>query len=241
MFSGGSSSAVAIAQQYLAQEKGVIFMCALTHSNDTTGKDRRRYGFRHFFNAYMSGQALAPILAKQYGKDRQAFHLTADYTWGHTQYESMKAVHREGGLDDRRQHHDAARHDRLQPVPDRGAEQRRRRAGAQPLRPGHGQLADPGGALRHARPRGGRQADGGRGAALQPADGPGRRRREHRGHPRHDQLAPGRWTTRAPRRSSRRSRTSTRRRRRRRRRPPTSRPCSTPTRSSAPAPSTRPR
>jgi branched-chain amino acid transport system substrate-binding protein len=90
MFSGGSSSATAIAQQYLAQEKGVIFMCALTHSNDTTGKDRRRYGFRHFFNAYMSGQALAPILAKQYGKDRHAFHLTADYTWGHTQYQSMK-------------------------------------------------------------------------------------------------------------------------------------------------------
>jgi branched-chain amino acid transport system substrate-binding protein len=90
MFSGGSSSAVAVAQQYLAQEKGVIFMDALTHSNDTTGKDRRRYGFREFFNAYMSGQALGPILAKEYGKDRRAFHLTADYTWGHTQYESMK-------------------------------------------------------------------------------------------------------------------------------------------------------
>jgi branched-chain amino acid transport system substrate-binding protein len=90
MFSGGSSSAVAVAQQYLAQEKGVIFMCGLTHSNDTTGKDRRRYGFREFFNAYMSGQALGPILAKEYGKERQAFHLTADYTWGHTQYASMK-------------------------------------------------------------------------------------------------------------------------------------------------------
>ena len=68
----------------------MIFMCALTHSNDTTGKDRRRYGFRHFFNAYMSGQALAPILAKEYGSDRRAYHLTADYTWGHTQYQSMK-------------------------------------------------------------------------------------------------------------------------------------------------------
>jgi branched-chain amino acid transport system substrate-binding protein len=90
MFSGGSSSAVAVAQQHLAQEKNVIFMCGLTHSNDTTGKDRRRYGFREFFNAYMSGQALGPILAKEYGKDRRAFHLTADYTWGHTQYESMK-------------------------------------------------------------------------------------------------------------------------------------------------------
>lgn len=90
MYSGGSSSAVAIAQQYLAQEMGVIFMCALTHSNDTTGKDRRRYGFRHFFNAYMSGLALGPILAEAYGKDRRAFDLTADYTWGHTQYQSIK-------------------------------------------------------------------------------------------------------------------------------------------------------
>ena len=90
MFSGGSSSAVAVAQQYLAQEKGVLFMCGLTHSNDTTGKDRRRYGFRHFFNAYMSGIALGPILAERYGKDRRSFHLTADYTWGHTQYQSIK-------------------------------------------------------------------------------------------------------------------------------------------------------
>lgn len=90
MYGGGSSSATAIAQQYLAQEMGVVFMCGLTHSNDTTGKDRRRYGFRHFFNAYMSGMALGPVLAEAYGKDRKAFHLTADYTWGHTQYQSIK-------------------------------------------------------------------------------------------------------------------------------------------------------
>ena len=97
MFSGGSSSAVAVATQSLAQEMGVIFMVGLSHSNDTTMKDRRRYGFRHFFNAYMSGQALAPILAKEYGKDRRAYHLTADYTWGWTQEESIKnATEKEG-------------------------------------------------------------------------------------------------------------------------------------------------
>lgn len=90
MWSGGSSSATAVAQQYLAQETNVIYMDCLTHSNDTTGKDRQRYGFRYFFNAFMSGQALGPILAERYGSDRRAFHLTADYTWGHTQYESMK-------------------------------------------------------------------------------------------------------------------------------------------------------
>lgn len=90
MFSGGSSSGVAVAVQSLAQEMGVIYMCGLTHSNDTTGKDKRRYGFRHFFNAYMSGKALGPVLGKEYGKDRKAYHLTADYTWGWTQEESMK-------------------------------------------------------------------------------------------------------------------------------------------------------
>ncbi len=91
MFSGGSSSGVAVAIQSLAQEMGVIYMCGLTHSNDTTGKDKRRYGFRHFFDAYMSGKALGPILAKEMGKDRRAYHLTADYTWGWTQEESMKS------------------------------------------------------------------------------------------------------------------------------------------------------
>lgn len=90
MFTGGSSSATAVAQQSLAQEMGVIFMNGLTHSNDTTGKDKRRYGFRHFFNAYMSGAALGPVLKEQFGSDRRAYHLTADYTWGWTQEESIK-------------------------------------------------------------------------------------------------------------------------------------------------------
>ncbi|HBZ42821.1 MAG TPA: branched-chain amino acid ABC transporter substrate-binding protein [Maritimibacter sp.] len=91
MITGGSSSGVAIAVQGLCQEAGVIFMAGLTHSNDTTGKDKKANGFRHFFNAYMSGAALAPVLAARYGTDRKAYHLTADYTWGWTQEESIKA------------------------------------------------------------------------------------------------------------------------------------------------------
>ncbi len=92
MITGGSSSGVAIAVQGLCQEAGVIFMAGLTHSNDTTGKDKKANGFRHFFNAYMSGAALAPVLAKRYGTDRKAYHLTADYTWGWTQEESIRAA-----------------------------------------------------------------------------------------------------------------------------------------------------
>ena len=91
MVTGGSSSGVAIAVQSLCQEAGVIFMAGLTHSNDTTGKDKRRNGFRHFFNAYMSGAALGPVLEKNYGTERNAYHLTADYTWGWTQEASMVA------------------------------------------------------------------------------------------------------------------------------------------------------
>jgi len=92
MITGGSSSGVAVAVQGLCQEAGVIFMAGLTHSNDTTGKDKKANGFRHFFNAYMSGAALAPVLAKEYGTDRKAYHLTADYTWGWTQEESIAAA-----------------------------------------------------------------------------------------------------------------------------------------------------
>ena len=90
MITGGSSSGVAVAVQSLCQEAGIIFMAGLTHSNDTTGKDKKANGFRHFFNSYMSGAALAPILASNYGTDRKAYHLTADYNWGYTTEEAVR-------------------------------------------------------------------------------------------------------------------------------------------------------
>ena len=90
MITGGSSSGVAVAVQSLCQEAGIIFMAGLTHSNDTTGKDKKANGFRHFFNSYMSGAALAPILASNYGNDRKAYHLTADYNWGYTTEEAVR-------------------------------------------------------------------------------------------------------------------------------------------------------
>ena len=90
MISGGSSSGVAVAVQALCQEAGIIFMAGLTHANDTTGKDKKANGFRHFFNSYMSGAALAPILTSQYGTDRKAYHLTADYNWGYTTEQAIR-------------------------------------------------------------------------------------------------------------------------------------------------------
>ncbi len=90
MITGGSSSGVAVAVQALCQEAGIIFMAGLTHSNDTTGKDKKANGFRHFFNSYMSGAALAPILGANYGTNRKAYHLTADYNWGYTTEEAVR-------------------------------------------------------------------------------------------------------------------------------------------------------
>ncbi|MEM9199535.1 MAG: substrate-binding protein [Pseudomonadota bacterium] len=90
MITGGSSSGVAVAVQAYCQEAGVIFMAGLTHSNDTTGKDKKANGFRHFFNTEMSGAALGPILEANYGTERNAYHLTADYNWGWSQERSMQ-------------------------------------------------------------------------------------------------------------------------------------------------------
>ncbi len=99
MITGGSSSGVAIAVQGLCQEAGVIFMAGLTHSNDTTGKDKRANGFRHFFNTEMSGAALAPVLKNAFGTERKAYHLTADYTWGWSQEGSIKKYTENMGWD----------------------------------------------------------------------------------------------------------------------------------------------
>ena len=78
MITSGSSSGVAIAVQGLCQDAGVIFMAGLTHSNDTTGKDKRANGFHHFFNTEITGAALAPVLKNNFGTERNAYHLTAD-------------------------------------------------------------------------------------------------------------------------------------------------------------------
>jgi ABC-type branched-subunit amino acid transport system substrate-binding protein len=74
-----------------------MFMACLTHSNDTTGPECVRYSFREMFNAYMTGQALAPVLANEYGEDLNFYQLYADYTWGETVQESMRQFVEEVG------------------------------------------------------------------------------------------------------------------------------------------------
>ena len=90
MLTGGVSSAVSIALEKLGQRDKVIFMVANSGSNDTTGKDCQRYGFRAQPSAYMACKALAPVLAKAIGKNKKVAYLTPDYTYGHSVYNSMK-------------------------------------------------------------------------------------------------------------------------------------------------------
>ena len=86
---GGISSAVSIALQKLGQREKVVFMVGNSGSNDTTGKDCQRFGFRSQLSAYMAAKALAPVLAKELGKNRKAAYLVPDYTYGHSVYDSM--------------------------------------------------------------------------------------------------------------------------------------------------------
>lgn len=87
---GGVSSAEVIAMEKLAQQQKVIYMTGASGSNDTTGKDCQRYGFRSQMDAYMVAKALAPFLAKAYGRNRKAIYLTPDYSYGHSLTDSMR-------------------------------------------------------------------------------------------------------------------------------------------------------
>ena len=87
---GSTSSAVAVALNKLAQQQHVIYVTGISGSNDTTGKDCVRYGFRQCFYGQTAAAALAPVLVKTLGKNKKAAYLTPDYTYGHTVQKSMQ-------------------------------------------------------------------------------------------------------------------------------------------------------
>ena len=60
MITGGTSSAVAVALNKLAQREKVLFVCGISGSNDTTGKDCVRYGFRQNFFGQTAAAAIGP-------------------------------------------------------------------------------------------------------------------------------------------------------------------------------------
>jgi len=90
LMTGSTSSAVAVAMNKLAQREKVLYVTGISGSNDTTGKDCVRYGFRQNFYGQTAAAALGPVLVKAYGKDRKAAYMTPDYTYGHTVTKSMQ-------------------------------------------------------------------------------------------------------------------------------------------------------
>ncbi len=86
---GSTSSAVAVALNKFAQREKILYMAGISGSNDTTGKDCVRYGFRQGFFGEMAANAIGPILVNTFGKNRKAAFMTPDYTYGHTTTKSV--------------------------------------------------------------------------------------------------------------------------------------------------------
>ena len=89
LMTGSTSSAVAVALNHLAQREKVLYVAGISGSNDTTGKDCVRYGFRQDFYGQTAAAALGPVLLKVFGKNRKSAFMTPDYTYGHTVTKSM--------------------------------------------------------------------------------------------------------------------------------------------------------
>jgi ABC-type branched-subunit amino acid transport system substrate-binding protein len=90
LMTGSTSSAVAVALNKLAQREKVLYVAGISGSNDTTGKDCVRYGFRQCFYGQTAAAAIGPIIVKAFGKNKKAAYLTPDYTYGHTVTKSMQ-------------------------------------------------------------------------------------------------------------------------------------------------------
>ncbi len=86
---GSTSSAVAVALNKFAEREKILYLVAISGSNDTTGKDCVRYGFRQCFYGETAANAIGPVLLKAYGKNKKAAFMTPDYTYGHTVTKSM--------------------------------------------------------------------------------------------------------------------------------------------------------
>ena len=86
---GSTSSAVAVALNKFAEREKILYLVAISGSNDTTGKDCVRYSFRQCFYGETAANAIGPVLIKTYGKNKKAAFMTPDYTYGHTVTKSV--------------------------------------------------------------------------------------------------------------------------------------------------------
>jgi ABC-type branched-subunit amino acid transport system substrate-binding protein len=86
---GSTSSAVAVALNKFAEREKILYLVAISGSNDTTGKDCARYSFRQCFYGETAANAIGPVLVKNFGKNKKAAFMTPDYTYGHTVTKSV--------------------------------------------------------------------------------------------------------------------------------------------------------
>jgi branched-chain amino acid transport system substrate-binding protein len=89
LMTGSTSSAVAVATNHFAEREKVLYIAGISGSNDTTGKDCVRYGFRQDFYGQTAAAAIGPVMVKNFGKNRKAAFMTPDYTYGHTVTKSV--------------------------------------------------------------------------------------------------------------------------------------------------------
>src|SRR6185437_13580244 len=89
LMTGSTSSAVAVAMNKFAQREKILYVAGISGSNDTTGKDCVRYGFRQDFYGETAANAIGPVMVKNFGKNKKAAFMTPDYTYGHTVTKSV--------------------------------------------------------------------------------------------------------------------------------------------------------
>ncbi len=129
LMTGSTSSAVAVALNKLAQREKVLYVTGITGSNDTTGKDCVRYGFRQCFYGQTAAAALGPVLIKALGRGQKSGLYDARlHLWPHRPAFDAGLPWQTGRLEHGDQSGGAARRARLQLVPAQYRQFRRRRA-----------------------------------------------------------------------------------------------------------------
>ncbi len=95
---GAVSSSVAIAISEVAQRGNTIYFNTNTNSDECTGKHCHRTNFRVGPNNTMLVRAVAPYIARNFGKNW--YFITHDYTWGRSGTTSFREIlKQEGGKD----------------------------------------------------------------------------------------------------------------------------------------------
>lgn len=88
---GGVSTSVTIGMADIAEKREKLTVLTGTGNTQVTGKDRGKFHFRTYPNAYTTGQTLAKHLAKNEGYGKW-YIVYSDYGWGHDIRDNIKAV-----------------------------------------------------------------------------------------------------------------------------------------------------